>query len=81
LYVSTSGIYGSGDTYALNLVTRHAVMIPIDAPVTRDAQATYGTYLLRLDAATRILSVSVEDLDSSTEPARRVSVPLLACEN
>jgi hypothetical protein len=77
LYVSTSGIYGSGDMYALNLVTRHAVQIPVDTSVTRDATATYATHLRRLDAAKHVLTVSIESLDNDKQRSvsRLVRVP------
>jgi hypothetical protein len=80
LYVSTSGIYGSGDVFALSLPERlsRKVTLPLDGKLVENGR--YITTLTRIDTTRQALTYEVEYFDSANGPTvEQKSLPLPAC--
>jgi hypothetical protein len=81
LYISTSGVYGTGDVFALNLSVRRYVKVSVPLNGKLLEKGTYNSKLKAMDTGKSILTYDVEYFDSvSDRPVREPkSLALPAC--
>jgi hypothetical protein len=76
LYVSTSGTYGTGDLFALNLRARRFTKIPLRLTGTLLPNYTYVTTLKNLDMIKNVLIYEIEYFDAAQGKTANESLSL-----